>query len=204
MALFRYVTIRALMDSVKNDTVPIIIQLKELPRWSLKAGIGYGTEDRIRVSVLLTRLNFLGGGRTFIVKGQHSYFVPLSVESKFIQPDIWGKDLDFILNPFFSREREDSYVVDRLGTSGTLQKEFTKKTSAYISYSYGKDKVDLTNIDLALPIENQDNLNRTKSGITLGFNRSTTDNLFSPTKGWKTDGSGNLHGHWIQLPVSLL
>ena len=194
LGLFRYVTIRALTDSVKNDTVPIAIQLRELPRWSLKTGIGYGTEDRVRISLLLNRLNFLGGGRTLIIKGQHSYFVPINIETKFIQPDLWRKDLDFILNPYFSREREESYVVDRLGTSGTLQQDFTKRTSAFLSYSYGKDKVDVKIIDPSLAVENNENLNRTKSGITLGFNRSTTDNLFSPTKGWKIGGLATYMG----------
>ena len=189
MNLFRYVTIRAIMDRVESDAVPISIQMKELPRWSLKVGVGYGTEDKIRTSILLKRLNFLGGGRTLLINGQHSYFNPLSIESKFIQPDVWSKNLDLILNPFFSREREDSYEVDRLGISVTLQKQFTKKSSAFISYSYGKDKVDLSNSTSSLSIEDEDKLNHNKSGISLGYRKNTTNNLFSPERGWKYEGT---------------
>ncbi len=194
LGLFRYVTIRALMDSVINNNVPIIIQLKELPRWSLKTGLGYGTEDKIRVSMLLTRLNFLGGGRTLSIKGQHSYFIPLSIETKFIQPDIWSKNLDFIVNPFFSREREESYTVDRLGTAVTFQKNITKTTSAYLSYTFGKDKVKLTTITPLEEAEDPKKRNRNKSGITFGFNGNTTNDLFSPTKGWKIDGTATYMG----------
>ncbi|MRT93936.1 outer membrane protein assembly factor BamA [Ancylomarina sp. 16SWW S1-10-2] len=194
LSLFKYVTIRAIEDSVKNDKIPIFIHVKELPRWSLKTGVGYGTEDKIRVSMLLKRLNFLGGGRTLIVKGSHSHFNPLDLEVKFIQPNIWTKNMDFILNPFFSREEEDSYEVDRWGTSLTLQKVFTKKTSAYFSYTYGKDKVDLTNEELTADDIDIDDLNNTKSGITIGYKKSDINNLFSPTKGFKFSGMATYMG----------
>lgn len=189
MNLFRYVTIRALMDSVEQNAVPVSIQVKELPRWSVKVGAGYGTEDKIRTSILFKRLNFLGGGRTLLIKGEHSYFTPLSIESKFIQPDVWSKDLDLILNPFFSREREESYEVDRLGTSLTLQKEFTKKSMGYVSYTFGMDKVKLSENDTSLSTEEAENLNHNKSGITLGYNKNTTNDIFSPKKGWKYGGT---------------
>ncbi|WP_320019437.1 outer membrane protein assembly factor BamA [Labilibaculum manganireducens] len=194
MNLFRYVTIRAMMDSVNHDSVPISIHIKELPRWSVKIGAGYGTEDKIRTSILFKRLNFLGGGRTLSIKGQHSYFTPLSIESKFIQPDVWSKNLDFILNPFFSREKEDSYEVDRLGTSVTFQKELTKKSAAYISYTFGKDKVDISKSKGSLSIEDADKLNHNKSGVTLGYNLNTTNDIFSPEKGWKYEGTATYMG----------
>ncbi len=194
MALFRYVTTRAMLDSLINDEVPIIILMKELPRWSLKMGLGYGTEDKIRVSGLLTRLNFMGGARTLIVKAQHSYFVPINIETKFIQPDLWSRDLDLILNPFFLREREESYDVDRLGTALTLQKKITKTTAAYISYNLGIDNVDLTK-SYGLILDDNPNISKnTKSGVTLGFKRNTTDNLFSPSKGLKFNGIINYSG----------
>ncbi|MBN2596898.1 MAG: outer membrane protein assembly factor BamA [Marinifilaceae bacterium] len=189
MNLFRYVTIRAMMDSVNHDSVPIAIHIKELPRWSVKIGAGYGTEDKIRTSILFKRLNFLGGGRTLSIKGQHSYFTPLSIESKFIQPDVWSKNLDLILNPFFSREREESYDVDRLGTLVTFQKELTKKSAAYISYTFGKDKVDISKSKDSLSIEDAGKLNHNKSGVTLGYNRNTTNDIFSPERGWKYEGT---------------
>ncbi|WP_461637097.1 outer membrane protein assembly factor BamA [Labilibaculum euxinus] len=194
MNLFRYVTIRAMLDSVNHDSVPISIHIKELPRWSVKIGVGYGTEDKIRTSILFKRLNFLGGGRTLSIKGQHSYFTPLSIESKFIQPDVWSKNLDFILNPFFSREREDSYEVDRLGTSVAFQKELTKKSAAYISYSFGKDKVDISKSNDSLSIEDAGKLNHNKSGVTLGYNLNTTNDIFSPEKGWKYEGTATYMG----------
>lgn len=189
MGLFRYVIIRAAAaDGAHHDTIPITVQIKELPRWSVKLGAGYGSEDKIRTSILLKRLNFLGGGRSLQIEGEHSYYTPIGIESKFIQPDVWGKNLDLIVNPYFSREREDSYEVDRLGTALTLRKQLTKKSSASITYTFGKDKVSLTE-DSSLTTDEEDELNTIKSGITLGYSLNSTNNLFSPTKGWKYESS---------------
>jgi outer membrane protein assembly complex protein YaeT len=185
LGLFKYITIRAKLDSMENSKIPISIQVKELPRWSFKTGLGYGTEDKIRVSLLLTGLNFLGGGRTFILKGLHSYYVPISIDAKFIQPDLVFKDLDLILNPFYIREREESYVVKRLGTSLTFQKHISKKSLAYLSYNLGLDRVDLSTSSTDSVTDQAESSKNTKSGITLGYRYSTTDNALYPTKGWK-------------------
>lgn len=186
LGLFSYVTIRALMDSVKNNRIPVEIQLKELPRWSVRAGLGYGTEDKVRVSLLLKRLSFLGGARSVILKGQTSYFKPLALDLKFIQPDIWIKNLDFILNPYFSREREESYTVDRLGSAISFQKEVSPRSSAYFSYAYGQDQVDLNSEGLVESGLSYEELNPIKSGITIGYNINTSNQLFAPTKGVKS------------------
>jgi outer membrane protein insertion porin family len=193
LGLFRFVTVRAVPDSVKNGHIPVLIKVMELPRWSFKAGAGYGTEDRIRLSLLMTRLNFLGGGRSLLVNVRHSYFTPFAVETKLIQPDLLFKNTDLIINPYYSKEREESYIVERTGSAFTLQKKF-KKNSAYISYNYGIDKVKLINESLidedALHRKN----NNFKSGFTLGFNRNSTNDLFSPTRGWKINSTATVTG----------
>lgn len=194
LGLFRFVTVRALTDSVRKDSIPVLIKVMELPRWSFKMGAGYGTEDRIRLSLLMTRLNFLGGGRSLIVKVQHSYFTPFAAEGKLIQPDLIMKNLDFIVNPYFSKEREESYTVQRRGSAFTFQKKI-KHSSAYISYSYGKDIVNLSDsYQPDMDQENPDEKDNFKSGITLGFNRNSTNDLFSPTRGWKINSTATVMG----------
>ncbi len=193
LGLFRYVTVRAITDSVQDNHIPILVRVNELPRWAFNAGVGYGTEDRVRLSLQMTRRNFLGGGRSLNITAKHSYFIPFSIETKFIQPDLGLKNLDFIVNPFFSSEREESYTVDRLGSAFTFQKNF-KKNNAYISYTYGKDAVNLSISPDTLSDETIQKENNIKSGITLGFNRNSTDNLFSPTKGWKINSTATYMG----------
>lgn len=184
--LFNYVVIRALKDSLKNNKMPVLIRLSELPQWSFKGGVGYGTEDRFRVSSELIKRQFLGGARKLILEAKRSYFLPFSIETKFIQPNLFNKEVDFILNPFFLREREDSYEVDRLGTGLTFQKNITRTLSSYLTYSMEHD--NLLDKTLADTVNLKDRRTYNKSGITIGINKNSTDNIFDPTKGWRIDG----------------
>lgn len=185
--LFSYVVVRAQPDSIRGDSIPVTIYLREKPRWSLQAGVGYGTEDRVRLSAELTRLHFLGGARRFIFHGKHSYFLPFSLDAKFIQPDVFRDNLDFILNPFYMRENERGFDVDRLGSGVTFQQTFSSGTSAYVMYTLEKDWVtDKTLAAIDSTVSPQDSIHN-KSGITFGINRNTTKNFFDPKKGWVLD-----------------
>jgi len=180
LGLFRYVTVRALLDSVQGDTVPVLVRVKELPKWSLRLGLGYGTEDRIRLSAALTKLSFLGGARRLIMKGETSYYQPFNIELRFIQPDFINTNKVLLVNPFYLREREQSYEVDRLGAGITLQKEFRNKLSAYLTYTVGNDQVHVKQGDISgFP----DDVKHNKSGFTLGSLYNTTNDIFSPDKG---------------------
>ena len=183
--LFRYVVVRGQKDSIRNDRIPVMIEVSELPTWSMEAGAGYGSEDRFRASVNLTRLRFLGGARRLIFEGKHSHFLPISVEAKFIQPGMLGEKLDLVVNPFFIREREESYTVDRLGGGLTLQQDFSESTSGYLMYSLERDFLQDLTITEFLAREEQGDLIRNKSGVTVGFTGNNTDKLIAPTSGWK-------------------
>ena len=187
--LFRYITIKTRLDSIENSKVPVVIQVKEMPRWSFKTGLGYGTEDKIRASLLLTRLNFMGGGRTLVFEAEHSYFVPLSLDAKFTQPDLLLNDLDLILNPYLSSEREESYTVERIGTALMFQKNISKISTAYLSYQLGTDKVTITDT-ISSSTDEQNN----KSGLTFGLNYNKANDIFSPTKGWKVNALATYMG----------
>lgn len=182
--LFRYVVIRPRKDSISNQRIPVYLEVSEAPPWSLEGGVGYGTEDRFRASVRLTKLQFLGGNRKFILEGKHSHFVPISLETRFIQPALLGERLDMLVNPFFVRENERSYEVDRLGGSLTFQENFSPTTSGYVMYSF--ERVFLQDLSLAGALEEKKI--RNKSGFTLGFNRNTSNSRFNPSSGWRING----------------
>jgi len=185
--LFNYVVIHPQKEQVIHDSIPITIKMKERPPWSVETGAGYGTEDRLRLSVRLTKLQFLGGTRKFIFIGKRSHFLPINLETKVIQPNLFLDNMDLIVNPFFIRENEESYRVDRLGGGITLQHTFSRMTSGYVMYSMERDFLtNKTDID-SLTGKARDDIHN-KSGITLGITQNSTDNLFSPTKGGKIKG----------------
>lgn len=128
--LFQYVVVTSRKDSVEMNRIPIEILLKELPVWNLETGFGYGSEDRLRLSGQLTKLGFLGGARRLIVNAKTSYFNPIGVDLRFIQPDIFAPNLDLVLNPYFSREKELSYHFDRFGGGLSFLYKLARRVSS--------------------------------------------------------------------------
>jgi outer membrane protein assembly complex protein YaeT len=207
--LFQYVVIRTLSDSVKAGRVPISIQVKEKPRWSLEAGAGYGSEDRFRVSTQVTRRQFFGGARKLIFTGKSSYILPLSLDLSFIQPDFLADKLDLIINPFYIKENETSYKVERLGGGFTLQYNFTKFTSLYTMYTFEKDWFSYKS-DVEMSTAQQDSLPYNKSGITMGLNTNSANDVFNPSSGIRFTSYLTLMGlgmeskyHYVKLELEL-
>ncbi|MGE5419686.1 MAG: outer membrane protein assembly factor [Chloroflexota bacterium] len=203
--LFRFVVIASKKDSVENDRIPIEILVKELPRWKLEAGAGYGTEDKLRLAAELTKLNFLGGARRFIVNGKTSYYMPFSLDIRFVQPDFLFSRLDLVLNPFILREREISYTIDRMGGGIRFIYTFRNNFSSHFSYAFERDRI-LKISDITI---DSTELKHNKSVFSLGGELNLANDPFYPSKGYKLEGTASLAGlgysaavHFYKLEIS--
>ena len=207
--LFQYVVIRTMLDSIKEGHVPMSVQVKEKPRWSLITGIGYGAEDRFRFSTQVTRRQFFGGARKLIFTGKTSYTLPVSLELSFIQPDIFADNLDLIVNPYFIKGNETSYEIQRLGSGFTFQYSFSRFNTAYVMYSVERDRFNFK-AGVPLHYNKQDSLLYNKSGFTFGLTRNTTKDIFNPTTGMRFTSYLSIMGigfnskyHYIKLETEL-
>lgn len=198
--LFKYLTIDPVKDSSLNKIINYHIKLEELNQLDLDLSLGYGTEDRVRAQVLLSKRAFLGGLRKIEVGVKTSYFEPINSYIKFRQPDILNnkKNIDFIWNPYFNIERERSYTVDRIGSNFTFEKRLSVNASTFLSYNIESSKVKKTNDDI---ISDQSEIiegTKHKSGIILGYQYKKVDNFFNPTTGWYAKAISTYNGLGIK------
>lgn len=206
-SLFRYVVVTPEKDSITGSEIPVTILLKEMPRWQLETGIGYGTEDRIRLAAQVTRLNFLGGARRLIINAKTSYFQPFSFDIKFIQPGFIIPRLSLVVNPFIRRDREIRYSVDRIGGSVSFPYRLRKGVDAHLTYSIERDRINqIRGIELD-PSE----LKHNKSVITAGIRNTSSDDPFYPTKGYRLTADVSYAGigfsrdvHYYKLNFTLV
>ncbi len=193
MQLFKYITISPEKDSTQTHIIDYKVKLEELNKWDLNLGLGYGTEDRIRAQVLLTKRAFLGGIRQLNLGIKTSYFEPINTYLKFRQPNIFADKVDFIWNPYYSKERERSYNVERLGANFTLEKKLTKKASTFLTYNIESSDVTKTIESSDSNSEITEGVNK-KSGLIWGYQYRNVDNYFSPTSGWYAQSLTSYNG----------
>lgn len=192
--LFRYVTVRAQTDSLAGNQAPVVVRVSEMPRWSVKAGAGYGTEDKQRLSLNVMRRSFLGGARKLVLSAKHSYYEPVDISIKFVQPNFPFERVDMSFSPFYLHQKEQSYEVRKTGAGVTFQHAFKGRSSVWLNLGMERNNVDdrssggiLKDLDDLILLNN-------KAGITLGTSIDKANDMFDPGRGYKISSQLTIMG----------
>lgn len=194
LGVFQYVTIKALLGDNKETIVPVQIVVKEAPRLTSKLGVGYGKEDRFRISLDLRRRGFLGGARRLNLFAKHSYLEPYHLSLKFIQPAFLNPRASLVLNPFLKQEKEPGFTIDRVGGNITYQQSFATFTDGYLNYSLEQDNLKISHMTREQALNNLDVKIYNKSSVTIGLARDSSTLPLFPNKGMFTSLTTTLSG----------
>ncbi|GAP70409.1 outer membrane protein assembly factor BamA [Bacteroidales bacterium 6E] len=192
--LFRFITVRALTDSMVGNRVPVVIRINEMPRWSVRAGAGYGTEDKQRFSLNVMRRSFLGGARKLILSAKHSYYEPIDISLKFIQPNFPFERIDMSVSPFYLHQKEQSFEVMKTGAGITFQHALKGRSSVWLNLGMERNKVEDKSSDGNLKDLEDLILLNNKAGITLGTMIDKANDMFDPVRGYKISSQLTLMG----------
>jgi len=206
LGIFQFVTMKSMLDEIENNTIPIEILVKELPEWSVKFGIGYGLEDRLRASLDLLKLNFLGGARRANLYLKHSFLEPYNVSLKITQPAFLGPYGSLAFKPYLKKEHEPAYDLETFGTSLTFQNIINPRLNGSISYRFERSFIELSDETEADILNEYYNKSALSQG--LSFNNSTP--AFYPETGFSASYVVTLSGlklnskyHYLQGLVDL-
>ena len=171
-----------IINQIYNDdilTVDTLIIVVDRKLGSLRFGVGFGTEDKIRGQIGWTQRNFLGGGRNLNVLTKASFITQL-IQTSLTQPHVIGRDSELTGLVNFQRDDLPSYEGSSVSSSLTLSKRLSRHLRGNGSFNviYSRINSQATRT----PIErSQENVFLTTFGAGLNFN--TTDNIFDPKKG---------------------
>ncbi len=148
--LFRSVSVTPEEVPEEQTEIPITVEVTEKKQRSLKLGAGYGSWDQFRTRAVFRYRNLGGGGRILEMNTKYSR-LDTRFEGSFLNPMIFGSDLDLIFNTGFLRRYYPSFSDRAFYTRTLLQKEFPNKTKVYVGH--GLEFARPFNItDLALQI----------------------------------------------------
>lgn len=179
LGLFRSVVI----DPVYNENRHIAdmkIAVKERKQRSVKFGVGYGTEDKLRGQAIWTKRNFFGGGRRLEVAGKFS-FITQRVETSVIQPYIVGRDSTLTGALNFQRDDVPSFEGESFLTTAQLQKDFAQYYSTFGSFNVQFSRVQKS---ARRSPEEKSRENFFLTFFNTGLERDTTDSILNPTRGF--------------------
>jgi len=174
--LFETVEIRASTTPARTAEVEVLVKERQL-KW-IKGGVGWGSEERQRVSLTLLHENLA-----------HRAF---RAELTSMFSAIWRENrLDFV-NPFFfethteqrtslswRRELRDGYDYERTRGETGLGRDLTRFTKGNVALRLDRNHVANVSPEVAATTPQSSD----GRSLALGFNRDTSDDYFFPTKG---------------------
>ncbi|SFM75016.1 outer membrane protein assembly factor BamA [Thermodesulforhabdus norvegica] len=183
--LFTYVDIRVEGLDTEETELPVVITVVEARPYTVRAGVGYGTEEQLRGKLELEARRFLGDGRTLrgLLKGS---FIEQLAELQFYQPHFPGKDQSIEWNTGWDHEDQESYTVNTFYSRPRFNVKISNKWSWYAGHNLEFN--DLTGVDIAP--DTDDLLDRQKdnyfiSSIVSGFTGRYVDDILDPNRGFQ-------------------
>jgi len=167
---------------VDNQTMDLVVKVKEAPTGNIQLGGGYGSYGGILVSVAVDDRNIWGSGIDIGVKAERS---ELTSNYSFNISNQRLNDSDFSGNfsVFTSDYEYNDYRVMSDGLNMGVGHRFTRYISGHLGYGFSQNKykidddADLTYVDEYL-FEDY-----TKSSVTVSVKYDDTDDFYLPRKG---------------------
>ena len=175
-----------------SDRLPMEVQVKRKKRNSVKAGIGYGNEDGLRLSGAWTYRNLLNWGGKFSIDARRSDLIDL-VKGRYVQSYFMGERNTFNSNAGFQQDKPDSYTSRSVFANAFLERKLTTHWRGKLGYNF--DLSEITELKVTDPLDIadiQEGNNFLISSAQIGFFRDTTDNDTDPSRGSSFSLSGQL------------
>ncbi len=183
LGFFQFVTVKVLLDSSRQPILPVQIHSQRARKWTIKVGAGYSREDEVRVFCNLRRLQFLGGARRLELYAKHSKLEPVHVNTKIYQAAFPVPRASLTVNPFYLRQQEPSFSIDRIGSHLTLQHRFAAYTDGYVNYTLEQDQLRASAMVRAAALDSSKISLYHKSIINIGLAHDDSKPIFYPETG---------------------
>ena len=196
LGLFRRVLIEPQLASVRGDTVDVLVSVAPAPTHVVRVGVGYGTEDRIRLRASWLDRNLLGGARQLEVRGQYSQ-LEREAAITYRQPTMFVPELTFLSTAFLRFEIEPNYTVERVGATLRSNYRVGRRWQARIGVTSERDEFSEFDEGVLIPELGREFINPSRLLYAdLGVSFDNTDSLFQPSRGSLINLS-----HQIGMPV---
>ena len=179
---YHIVVVKTETDSLRPAEIPVTIAVEEARRLKLRFGVGYGRDEKLRISADLTLSTFLTGKGRLNLKLQRSDLEPFYAALSYTHPDFITQDLTLIINPFYRNQQEPAYDARRVGSRISLQRDVLWDILSSVTWTLEKVQLDTSSV---ATFNKQIGLlpEYGKSSIALGLSRVTATPYFDPNDG---------------------
>lgn len=178
LGYFKSVVIDTDFDK-ENKLVDTDIKVEEKKLGSVKLGVGYGTEDKLRGQIIWNQRNLFGGGRNLEVAGKFS-FLTQRLGAELYQPYIFGTNLDLISSLSTTRDDFPSYTSETLQLTNKIDKKIFENVKLSTSFDIQLSRLSDISESTSDFIEDEEFF---LTFLNIGMDRTVIDNALDPKNG---------------------
>ena len=181
--LFSTVQITPIADSREPGSAQMTIDATERPHRTVGAGVGYNTSQGAAARVFWENRNLFGNAEYLKLSatgGQQVY----GVNANFRRPDFLVTDQDFLATAEIADDTPVAYHSRRALATAGVERRFGRLWTGGVLLEAEKANVEqLANVSTNTSAQRTQRY--TLFGIPAYLKLDTTDNLLSPTRGWR-------------------
>jgi outer membrane protein assembly complex protein YaeT len=206
--LFKSVVLTPEEVPPQESTIPILVQLEERKKRSLKFGLGYGDEDKVRVRLGMVYRNLWGGGRLLNMDARYSTLGYLYTQS-FYNPVVFNSKFDFVNETGVRRRFLPGFNDQAYFTQSRLERDIPYDLRLYFGHGLEFARpFDIPVETLLLLQGTQPEKMYRASFAVLGLRQDTTDSAIDPHRGgvmvWANQFAPTIFGSGLQFSQSVL
>ncbi len=173
---------------VDNQTMDLVVKVKEAPTGNIQLGGGYGSFGGILLSVAVNDRNVFGSGINVGVKLERSQRTE-NYSFNISNPRLNDSDFSGNFSIFHSATDLFDYSIETQGISLGVGHRFSRHISGYLGYGYSSNAYDFSNLDENSTFNTGFRDPRffqdfTKSSVTVSVNWDNTDDFYLPRSGF--------------------
>ena len=167
---------------IDNQTMDLIVKVKEAPTGNIQVGAGYGSYGGLLASVGVSDKNVFGSGITMgvsVEKSQTSQNASFNISN----PRLNDSDFSGNFSIYKSKTDYNDYSVDSQGGTLGVGHRFTRYITGYLGYNYSGNSY--SNIDLNTTSSYYRYFESyTKSSFVASLGFDNTDDYYLPREGY--------------------
>lgn len=166
----------------ETNTVPIHVQVRPRQQHGIRAGIGYGTEDRLRLQSAWSYRNLTGHADRLTVQARRSE-IRENIKGEYRVPFFLGPRNDLIAEAGLEREKEIYYTLRKVFTEVNINRRIDPEWFTNLGYNLEVNRLDdiKTGFDDDINASGQENYRVSAVRVDVGYN--SLDDDLHPSSG---------------------
>ncbi|MFT5660274.1 MAG: outer membrane protein insertion porin family [Sulfurimonas sp.] len=172
---------------IDNNTMDLVVKVKEAPTGNIQVGGGYGSYGGIMLTLGVSDKNIWGSGIGMGVTIERS---ETTESASFNVSNSRLNDSDFSGNFSIHSTMQDyyDYIVNSKGVTLGTGHKFSRNISGYLSYTYSENAYEIID-DNSTYLNSQYLESYSKSSITASVKYDSTDDFYLPREGFSLSQS---------------